>query len=147
MIYSSDFDEDFIWGVASSAYQTEGAYLEDGKGMSVWDVFTSMPGKTSGHATCSFYHRYIQDLILMQYLNIKNFRFSISWSRIFPEGSGKVNKKGIEFYNRLIDFCLEQDITPWVTLYHWDLPFALELKGGWTNREIVTGLQIMWRCV
>jgi beta-glucosidase len=136
-IHSSDFGEDFVWGVASSAYQTEGAYLEDGKGMSIWDVFTAVPGKESGHTACSFYHRYIQDIILMQYLNVKNFRFSISWSRIFPEGTGKVNEKGIEFYDRLIDFCLEQDITPWITLYHWDLPFALELKGGWTNREIV----------
>lgn len=136
-IYSTDFGEDFIWGVASSAYQTEGAYLEDGKGMSIWDVFTSMPGKESGHTACSFYHRYIQDIILMQYLNIKNFRFSISWPRIFPEGHGKLNEKGVEFYDQLIDFCLEQGITPWVTLYHWDLPFALELKGGWTNRDVV----------
>ena len=136
-IHSTDFGEEFVWGVASSAYQTEGAYLEDGKGMSIWDVFTAMPGKESGHTACSFYHRYIQDIILMQYLNIKNFRFSISWSRIFPEGYGKLNEKGVEFYDQLIDFCLEQDITPWVTLYHWDLPFALELKGGWTNRDIV----------
>jgi beta-glucosidase len=136
-IHSTDFGEDFIWGVASSAYQTEGAYLEDGKGMSIWDVFTAMPGKESGHTACSFYHRYIQDIILMQYLNIKNFRLSISWSRIFPEGKGKLNEKGIEFYDQLIDFCLEQEITPWITLYHWDLPFNLELKGGWTNRDIV----------
>lgn len=138
---SGDFGEDFTWGVSSSAYQTEGAHLEDGKGMSIWDVFTSLPGKMylneNGHRACSFYHRYIQDIILMQFLGIKNFRTSIAWSRIFPDGMGKPNEKGIEYYDRLFDFCLEQNIIPWVTLYHWDLPFALEQKGGWTNRDII----------
>lgn len=137
VIHSADFGEDFVWGVSSSAYQTEGAWLEDGKGMSVWDVFTALPGKQNAQTACSFYHRYIQDLILMQFLNIQNFRFSIAWSRIFPDGTGRINEKGIEFYDRIIDYCLEQNITPWATLYHWDLPFALELKGGWTNRDIV----------
>src|SRR5689334_2041726 len=140
-LQAEQFGQDFVWGISSSAYQTEGAYLDDGKGMSIWDVFTSLPGRMhlseNGHTACSFYHRYIQDLILMQFMNIPNFRFSISWPRIFPEGRGKINEKGIDYYNRLIDFCLEQKITPWITLYHWDLPFALELKGGWTNREVV----------
>lgn len=140
-LHSVDFGEDFSWGLSSSAYQTEGAYLEDGKGMSIWDVFTSIPGKIksdqNANISCNFYHRYIQDIILMQSMNIKNFRFSIAWSRIFPEGTGKHNNKGIDFYDRLIDFCLEHDINPWVTLYHWDLPHALEQKGGWTNRDII----------
>lgn len=138
---AADFGNDFSWGVSASAYQTEGAYLEDGKGWSIWDIFTAIPGKMhlqeNGHQACSFYHRYIQDLILMQFMGIKNFRFSIAWSRIYPEGRGKISDKGIDFYDRLIDFCLEQQIRPWITLYHWDLPFALEQKGGWTNREII----------
>jgi beta-glucosidase len=138
---SGDFGENFTWGVSSSAYQTEGAYLEDGKGMSIWDVFTSVPGKVhngeNGNSACNFYHRYIQDIILMQYLGIRNFRCSIAWSRIFPDGKGRVNDKGVDFYDRLIDFCLESNITPWMTLYHWDLPYALEEEGGWTNRDII----------
>ncbi|HEV7620513.1 MAG TPA: GH1 family beta-glucosidase [Flavisolibacter sp.] len=140
-LHSKDFGEGFTWGVSSSAYQTEGAHMEDGKGPSIWDAFTSLQGKVyagqNGNNACNFYHRYIQDIILMQYLNIKNFRFSLSWSRIFPEGIGKHNDKGLDYYDRMIDFCLESEITPWVTLYHWDLPQALEQKGGWTNREIV----------
>lgn len=141
-IHSSDFGENFTWGVAASAYQTEGAWLEDGKGLSIWDVFTRQKGKIkggdNGNAATNFYHRYIQDIILMQYLNVRNFRFSLSWPRLLPEGMGKKNEKGIEFYNNLIDFCLECGIEPWVTLYHWDLPQALEEKGGWTNRDIVS---------
>lgn len=140
-ICKKDFGDDFVWGVASSAYQTEGAYLEDGKGLSIWDVFTRLKGKingnNNGNAATNFYHRYIQDIILMEFLNICNFRFSLSWTRILPEGTGKLNEKGIDFYNRLIDFCLECGIEPWVTLYHWDLPQALEEKGGWANRDII----------
>jgi len=139
--HSSAFGEGFHWGVSSSAYQTEGASLEDGKGSSIWDSFTAQPGRIYGsqnaNTATSFFHRYIQDIILMQYLNIRNFRFSLAWSRILPEGKGRPNEKGIEFYDRLIDFCLEQNIDPWVTLYHWDLPQSLEDKGGWTNRDIV----------
>ena len=138
---AADFGNDFHWGVSSSAYQTEGAYLEDGKGISIWDIFTALPGKVhkgqNANVACDFYHRYIQDIILMQYLGIKNFRFSISWTRILPEGTGKINDLGIDFYDRLIDFCLESGIRPWATLYHWDLPYALEQKGGWTNRDII----------
>lgn len=139
MIAATDFGEDFSWGVTSSAYQTEGAYSVDGKGLSIWDVFTrnNPKAKGSGNIACNFYNRYMQDIILMEYMNIRHFRFSISWSRIMPEGTGRVNEKGIEFYNRLIDFCLEMGIQPWITLYHWDLPYALELHGGWTNRKII----------
>lgn len=140
-LHSSHFGDDFVWGVASSAYQTEGAYLEDGKGLSIWDQFTHLKGRikdsANGDHGTRFYHRYIQDVILMEFLNIRNFRFSLSWSRLLPEGEGKPNEKGVEFYHRLIDFCLECGIQPWVTLYHWDLPQALEEKGGWTNRDII----------
>ena len=136
-----DFGPDFKWGVSSSSFQTEGAYQTDDKGISIWDLFSGVPGKINGnkkaHISCDFYNRYIQDLILMNYMNIKNFRFSISWPRIFPEGFGKVNEKGLDFYDRLIDYSLEMDIDPWVTLYHWDLPQALEDKGGWTNRSVI----------
>ncbi|KAA2218789.1 GH1 family beta-glucosidase [Maribacter flavus] len=140
-IHSSDFGKNFIWGVSTAAFQIEGAHDKHGKGPSIWDVFTSRKGKIRGNDTaktsCDFYHRYKEDIDLMKSLNIPNFRFSISWSRILPTGTGKINTEGIAFYNRVIDYCLEQDITPWITLYHWDLPHELELKGGWTNREIL----------
>lgn len=136
---AADFGPGFKWGVATSAYQTEGAYNIDGKGPSIWDVFTATSGKTKGNANngCDFYNRYMHDVILMHYMNIRNFRFSISWPRLLPEGMGKINYAGLDFYDRLIDFCLELDIEPWVTLYHWDLPYVLEQKGGWTNRDII----------
>jgi beta-glucosidase len=141
MIKVEDFGEDFHWGVATSAYQTEGAYDADGKGESIWDRFTATTKKVygghHGNTACLFYHRYIQDLILMQYLGIRNFRFSIAWTRILPEGTGQPSEKGLDYYDRLIDFALELGITPWVTLYHWDLPQALEEEGGWTNRSII----------
>ena len=141
ILHSTDFGDAFTWGVASSAYQTEGAWLEDGKGLSIWDVFTQQTGKIkndgNGHHAAHFYHRYIQDIILMEFLGIRNFRFSLSWPRLIPEGRGKKSEKGLEFYNHVIDFCLECGIEPWITLYHWDLPQALEEKGGWTNRDII----------
>jgi beta-glucosidase len=131
----------FTWGVSAAAYQTEGAYRADGKGRSIWDVFTETKGKIArgehGQVACDFYHRYTHDIALMSSMHIPNFRFSISWSRIMPDGAGALNKHGIDFYNRVIDFCLEQGITPWITLYHWDLPYELEKKGGWANREII----------
>lgn len=137
----SDFGADFVWGASAAAYQIEGAHDHDGKGPSIWDHFTSQKGKIyQGHhanSGCEFYQRYTEDLQLMRGMNIPNFRFSISWSRIFPEGIGHVNKKGVDFYHRVIDQCLELGIQPWVTLYHWDLPHALELKGGWRNREVL----------
>ncbi len=140
-LYKDDFDSSFHWGVSTAAYQIEGAYQTDGKGPSIWDMFANGRGNVSlnqnGNVACDFYHRYAQDLVLMRSLNIPNYRFSFSWSRLFPDGIGKVNMHGVDFYNRLIDFCLELDIEPWVTLYHWDLPYELEKRGGWTNREVV----------
>ena len=137
----NDFGPDFKWGVSTAAYQTEGGWDSNGKGKSIWDVFSNTKGKTfqgeNGNIACDFYRRYMQDIILMAKLKIPNFRFSLSWSRIIPNGTGKVNPLGIEFYNRVIDFCLELGVEPWITLYHWDLPYELEKRGGWTNREII----------
>jgi beta-glucosidase len=135
------FGDDFAWGVSSSSLQTEGAWNEDGKGLSNWDKFAQRKNKVRNGDTpiiaTDFYHRYNEDLAIIQSLGIPNFRFSLSWPRILPDGVGKINKKGIDFYNRLIDACLEKNITPWVTLFHWDLPYEAEKKGGWTNRDII----------
>ncbi|HVY74896.1 MAG TPA: GH1 family beta-glucosidase [Puia sp.] len=137
----SDFGNEFHWGVSTAAYQIEGAHDADGKGPSIWDVFSRQKKKIlnnhHGNTACDFYNRYAGDLELLAALHIPNYRFSISWSRIFPSGIDKINQRGIDFYHRLIDRCLKLNITPWVTLYHWDLPQALERKGGWTNREIL----------
>ncbi|HBN6702576.1 TPA: beta-glucosidase [Elizabethkingia anophelis] len=134
------FGKDFIWGVSTAAYQIEGAHNLDGKGPSVWDTFVQKRNKIfrnhTGDIACDHYNRYIDDLYLMHSMNIRNYRFSISWSRILPEGTGLINQAGIDFYNRLIYLSLELGITPWVTLYHWDLPHSLEVKGGWTNRDV-----------
>lgn len=136
-----DFGSDFKWGVSTAAYQIEGAHNIDGKGKSIWDVFANTRGKIlnnhNANTTCNFYNQYARDITLMYELNIPNFRFSLSWSRIIPNGTGAINKQGIDFYNRVIDLCLELGIEPWITLYHWDLPFNLEKKGGWINREII----------
>lgn len=135
------FGADFLWGVSTAAFQTEGAYDADGKGASIWDVFTSKKGKIkNGHhasISCDFYNRYQNDIDLISELNIPNFRFSISWSRIMPTGTHPINQSGIDYYNNLIDSLLAAEIEPWVTLYHWDLPHDLELEGGWTNRASV----------
>ncbi|HTH82165.1 MAG TPA: GH1 family beta-glucosidase [Mucilaginibacter sp.] len=135
------FGEDFIWGVSTAAVQIEGAHNTDGKGDSVWDVFSAKKGKIfKGHhhyTACDFYNRYQDDIDLIKKLNIPNFRFSISWPRIMPNGTGKVNQAGIDYYNRVIDYCLQQGVEPWITLYHWDLPHALEQQGGWINRSVV----------
>ncbi|MDQ8748534.1 beta-glucosidase [Elizabethkingia miricola] len=134
------FGKDFIWGVSTAAYQIEGAHNLDGKGPSVWDKFVQKRNKIfrnhTGDIACDHYNRYIDDLYLMHSMNICNYRFSVSWSRILPEGTGRINQAGIDFYNRLIDLSLELGITPWITLYHWDLPHNLEAKGGWTNRDV-----------
>lgn len=136
-----DFGEDFHWGVSTAAYQIEGAHNKHGKGMSIWDKFVqnSSKIKDSSHANigCNFYEHFEKDLDMIQELHIPNYRFSIAWSRILPNGIGEVNQEGIDYYNRLIDGCLERNITPWVTLYHWDLPQVLEDMGGWTNREVL----------
>ncbi|MGB3948160.1 MAG: GH1 family beta-glucosidase [Bacteroidia bacterium] len=140
-ISKNDFGNDFIWGTATAAYQTEGAWNQDGKGPSIWDNFThTQKNKIKTHENadiaCDFYHRYESDIELMRTMNIPNFRFSIAWSRVLPSGIGEVNQKGIEFYNKVIDTCLAKGIEPWITLYHWDLPQALQEKGGWENREV-----------
>lgn len=136
-----DFGKDFIWGVSAAAFQVEGAAAIDGKGQSIWDVFAEKKGKIlngdSPGDACDFYNQYKNDIDLIKQLNIPNFRFSISWTRIFPEGTGEINQAGVDYYNRVIDYCFEAGIEPWVTIYHWDLPHALELKGGWTNRDII----------
>ena len=141
----NDFGENFIWGVSTAAYQIEGAHDVDDKGPSIWDDFTSKKGNTyqnqHGNDACEFYHKFQEDILLMKKMNIDHFRFSLSWSRILPKGTGAVSAKGIQFYNDVINFCLECGITPWVTLYHWDLPLVLEEKGGWTNREILGWFQ------
>ncbi|HET6227677.1 MAG TPA: GH1 family beta-glucosidase [Bacteroidia bacterium] len=138
---ASDFGDDFCWGVSTSAYQIEGAYNEDGKGPSIWDVFSNTPRKIyqnhNGNKAADFYNFFRQDILLLKSLGIRHFRFSISWSRLLPNGTGAVNEKGIQFYHKVIDTCLENGIVPWVTLYHWDLPYALEKKGGWPNRAIL----------
>ena len=139
---SNGFKNDFLWGSASAAYQVEGAYNEDGKGMSNWDEFVRIPGKTfketTGDKAVDHYHRYKEDVALMAELGLKTYRFSIAWSRIYPDGDGAVNQEGIEFYNNLINECLKHSIVPMVTVYHWDLPQALEEKyNGWENRRIV----------
>lgn len=134
------FGKDFIWGVSTAAYQIEGAHDHQGKGPSIWDIFVKKRNRIfqnqHGDQACDFYNRYIVDLGLMQGMHIPNYRFSLSWSRIVPNGIGPSNPSGMDFYDRLIDLSLELGITPWVTLYHWDLPHALEKKGGWVNRDI-----------
>jgi 6-phospho-beta-glucosidase len=135
------FPHDFLFGAASASYQVEGAWNEDGKGISNWDVFSKIPGKTyentNGDVSVDHYHRYKEDIKLMAQIGLESYRFSISWPRIIPDGDGKVNEKGIEFYNNLIDECLKYGIVPFVTLYHWDLPQVLEECGGWTNKRTV----------
>ena len=136
-----DFGPHFKWGVSVAAYQIEGAHDLDGKGLSIWDVFTNAKGKIKdnqhGNIACDFYNKYHDDIALIKKLNIPNFRFSISWSRILPHGTGKINQAGINYYNSVINHCLELGIEPWLTLYHWDLPSELEKQGGWTNRKVV----------
>jgi beta-galactosidase len=135
------FGESFHWGVSTAAFQNEGAWNTDGKGESIWDRFSHQHSKVKDHSNadvaCDFYHLYQGDIALVKALNFKDFRFSISWPRVMPEGKGAINSKGIDFYNRVIDTCLKAGVKPWVTLYHWDLPQALEDKGGWTNRDIL----------
>ena len=140
MIKSTDFGEDFLWGVATAAAQIEGTSDMYGKGPSIWDTFSAKNGKIKkGHkinAACDFYHRYREDIALVKVLGFKIFRFSIAWSRILPYGKGEINQEGIRFYHNVIDECMENGITPYITLYHWDLPQALEDEGGWTSFSI-----------
>jgi beta-glucosidase len=133
------FGPDFAFGVSSSNYQIEGAVHDDGRGTGIWDVFCHTPGHIwhNGNAdiACDHYHRMPEDVALMANAGLRNYRFSVSWPRLFPAGSGTPNEAGFDFYDRLLDQLRMQDITPWLCLYHWDLPQALEVKGGWTSRE------------
>ncbi len=133
------FPSDFLWGTATSSYQIEGAWDEDGKGESIWDRFSHTPGKIkngdTGDIACDHYHRWPEDIQLMKYLGLQAYRFSISWPRILPAGQGQVNQSGIDFYSRLVDDLLEAGIVPFVTLYHWDLPQKLQDEGGWAVRS------------
>jgi beta-glucosidase len=133
------FPEGFLWGAATAAYQIEGAVAEDGRGPSIWDTFSHTPGAIlrgdTGDIACDHYHRWESDLDLLSDLGVKSYRFSVAWPRIVPAGSGAVNEAGLAFYERLVDGLLERDIVPMVTLYHWDLPQALQDRGGWANRD------------
>ena len=135
------FRKDFVWGAATASYQVEGAAYEDGKGLNIWDVFCKEEGRVyegqSGDVACDQYHRYEEDVRLMKEMGLKAYRFSLSWARIQPDGEGAVNEAGLAYYDRLIDALLENGIEPYITLYHWDLPYALQLQGGWMNPSIV----------
>ncbi len=134
-----DFPNGFVWGCATSSYQIEGAWNEDGKGDSIWDRFCHEPGHVKGGDTgdvaCDHYHRYREDIALMKELGLKSYRFSISWPRVLPRGKGAVNQKGLDFYSRIVDELLAAGITPLPTLFHWDLPQALQDEGGWASRD------------
>jgi beta-glucosidase len=135
------FPANFSWGAATASYQVEGAWQEDGKGESIWDRFSHTPGRIvngdTGDVACDQYHRFKEDVALMKEMGLRGYRFSISWPRIFPEGKGRVNRVGLDYYNRLVDELLANGIRPFPTLYHWDLPQALQDEGGWTNRDII----------
>lgn len=131
------FPDNFVWGAAAASYQIEGAAFEDGKGLSVWDKFTQWNGKVwhgqSGNVICDHYHRYVEDVALMKEMGLQAYRLSLSWPRILPDGTGQVNPAGLDFYDRLIDELLASEITPYVTLFHWDYPYELYCRGGWLN--------------
>jgi beta-glucosidase len=133
------FPKGFFWGTATSSYQIEGAWKEDGKGESIWDRFAHTPGKIkngdTGDVACDSYHRWREDIALMRAMNLNSYRFSIAWPRIQPSGSGAANQKGVDYYSRMVDTLLEARIRPFITLYHWDLPQALDDAGGWPNRD------------
>jgi len=133
------FPDGFVWGAATAAYQIEGGVFEDGRGPSIWDTFSRTPGRVfaghTGDVACDHYHRYVDDVAMMARLGLASYRYSISWPRIQPDGTGPVNTRGLDFYDRLTDELIGKGIDPVVTLYHWDLPQALESRGGWTARE------------
>ncbi len=133
------FPPDFVWGAATSAYQIEGSPLADGAGSSIWHKFAHTPGKIDGgdhgDVACDHYHRFADDVALMRELGIQSYRFSTAWARVLPDGTGRPNPQGLDFYSRLVDKLLEHGITPSVTLYHWDLPAALEVRGGWAHAD------------
>jgi beta-glucosidase len=133
------FPKGFVWGCATSAYQVEGAWNEDGKGPSIWDTFVHSPGNVvnneTGDQAVDHYHRFIEDVALMKELGLNAYRFSVSWSRVLPAGTGSINQSGLDFYDRLVDELLKNKIEPYVCLFHWDLPQMLQDRGGWPNRE------------
>ncbi|MFQ5807591.1 MAG: glycoside hydrolase family 1 protein, partial [Phycisphaerae bacterium] len=135
------FPDRFLWGAATSAFQIEGAAADDGKGPSIWDAFCATPGKTArgdtGEIACDHYHRYREDVDLMRQLNLRAYRFSVSWPRVLPQGRGRVSDPGLSFYQRLVDALCEARLEPFVTLYHWDLPAALQMGlGGWAHPDL-----------
>lgn len=142
MVKRSDFPEGFVWGASTASYQIEGGYQEGGRGLSIWDAFSAAPGKVkngdTGNVACDHYHRHKEDVALMKRANFGAYRFSVSWSRVLPEGRGAPSEAGLDFYDRLVDELLASGVDPWLCLYHWDLPLALhEAELGWTSREIV----------
>jgi beta-glucosidase len=139
------FPDRFRWGVATAAYQVEGAVDEDGRGPSIWDTFSHRPGRVdngdTGDVACDHYHRWPEDLDLMATLGLEAYRFSVSWPRVIPDGTGSVNERGLDFYDRLVDGLLTRGIAPIATLYHWDLPQTLEDRGGWPNRSTIDAFE------
>ncbi len=135
------FPAEFVWGAATASYQIEGAANEDGRSESVWDRFAATPGKVrngdNGAVACDFYHRYRDDIALMRELGLDAFRFSIAWPRVLPDGRGRINKKGLDFYDKLVDELLGNGIAPFVTLFHWDTPQVVEDAGGWPARDTI----------
>jgi len=133
------FKKDFLWGASAASYQIEGAWKEDGKGLSVWDHFAEKKGAVyqghSGKVACDHYHRFKEDVAIMKELGLQSYRFSISWPRVLPEGKGKINEKGLDFYSRLVDELLAAEIIPFPTLFHWDYPYELYCRGGWLNPD------------
>ncbi len=130
---------EFVWGVSTSSYQIEGAAQEDGRGPSIWDTYCTQSGRIAngdtGDVACDHYHRYPEDIALMRELGVTAYRFSVAWPRVLPQGRGGINEAGLAFYDRLIDALMAGGIEPWLCLYHWDLPQALDDLGGWTNRD------------
>ncbi len=141
----SAFPQHFLWGAATAAYQVEGGHDADGKGPSIWDVFAHQPGATfqgtNGDVAVDHYHRFREDVALMAEQGLQSYRFSLSWPRLFPQGRGEINEAGVQFYSELIDCLLENNIEPMITLYHWDLPQALQDEGGWENRATAEALR------
>ena len=135
------FPSGFVWGTSTAAYQIEGAAREDGRGPSIWDTYSHTPGRVAhgetGDVACDHYHRLDEDLDLMASLGFSAYRFSVAWPRVMPTGTGPVNQTGLDFYRRLVDGLVSRGITPLVTLYHWDLPETLQIRGGWANRDVV----------
>ncbi len=139
MAQKIEFPDDFTWGAATASYQVEGAVNDEGRGESIWDTFCTLPGKIdngdTGAIACDHYFRYKDDVRLMKTIGLDAYRFSIAWPRILPQGTGEINPAGMDFYDHLVDELLAAEIEPWATLYHWDLPQALEDAGGWPDRR------------